>query len=100
MSLLNYFRPTNEKHLNDEILPSPSCSLSTVMPSTAIAAANSSIKKEMKPEQSARSSYLILTPVQRYQVGKRAAEHDVTSTIRYYAQKFRIWPRRKRVFAG
>ena len=60
--------------------------LSTLMPSTAISATNSSVKKEMK--RSARSPYLILTPAQRYQVGKRAAEHRVTSTIRYYAQKF------------
>ena len=52
MSLLKYFHPTNEKHSNDETLPSPAGSLTTFslsfIPSTAIAAANSSVKKEMK----------------------------------------------------
>ena len=82
MSLLKYFR---SRKSNDESLPSPSGSLSTVMPSTAIVAANSFVEKEVK--QSVRAPYLILTPAQRYQVGKRAAEHGVTATIRYYAQK-------------
>ena len=38
--------------------------------STAISAANSSVKNEMK--RSARSPYIILTPAQRYQVGKNS----------------------------
>jgi len=29
-----------------------------------------------------------MKPAQRYQVGKRAAEHGVTATIRYYNRKF------------
>ena len=86
-SLLKYFSPINGKRSsNDETLPSPTGTLSRLMPSTAISTANSSVKKEMK--RSARSPYLNLTPAQRYQVGRRAAEHGVTSTIRYYAQKF------------
>ena len=44
--------------------------LSTLMPSTVISAANSSVKKEMR--RSARSPYFILTPAQRYQVGKNS----------------------------
>ena len=56
-----------------------------MIPSTAIVAANSSVEKEMK--QSVRAPYLIMTPAQRFQVGKRAAEVGVTATIRYYALK-------------
>ena len=39
-------------------------------------------------KQSTRSPYVILTPVQWYQVAKRAAEHGVTASIRYYSRKF------------
>ena len=30
----------------------------------------------------------MLTPVQRYEVGKRAAEYGVTDSIRYFAVKY------------
>ena len=30
----------------------------------------------------------MLTPAQRYEVGKRAAEHGVTASIRYFAKKY------------
>ena len=60
MSLLKYFRPINGKHSNDETLPSPAGTLSTLMPSTAISAANSSVKNEMK--RSARSPYSLAWP--------------------------------------
>ena len=62
MFLLKYFRPINGKHSNDETLPSPAGTLSTLMLSTAILATNSTVKKEIK--RSARSPYLILTPAQ------------------------------------
>ena len=32
--------------------------------------------------------YVFLTPAQRFFVGKRAAEHGVTATLRYYAKCF------------
>ena len=31
--------------------------------------------------------YLILTPSQRYEVGKRAAEHGVAASLCYFAKK-------------
>jgi len=63
------------------------------MPSSAIASINLSVKEEIKQTaRSKRAPYLILTPAQRFQVGKRAAEHGVTATIRYYARKFKDLP--------
>ena len=40
MSWLKYFRPINGNYSNDETLPSPAGTLSTLMPSTAIFAAS------------------------------------------------------------
>ena len=59
MSLLKYFR---SRKSNDESFPSPAGSLSAVIPSTAIVAANPSLEKELK--RSVKASYLILTPAQ------------------------------------
>ena len=30
----------------------------------------------------------MLSPAQRYEIGKRAAEHDVTASLHYYAKKY------------
>ena len=35
-----------------------------------------------------RGPYLVLTPLRRFQVGKRVWEHGVTSTLRYYSKHF------------
>ena len=35
-----------------------------------------------------RGQYLILTPAQRFKVGKRAAEHGVTAALRYLRVPF------------
>ena len=77
MSLLKYFHPKASK-LDEERFP-----LSKVVPSSEITAINSSVKDEKK--RSVRAPYLILTPAQRYELGRRAAEHGVTLTIHYYA---------------
>ena len=39
-------------------------------------------------KESERGPYLHLTPAQKYQVGKRAAETGVTKTLRYYAKNY------------
>ena len=46
MSWLKYFRLINGKYLNDETLPSPAGTLSTLMPSTATFAANHRLDRE------------------------------------------------------
>ena len=35
---------------------------------------------------------MILSPVQRYEVGRRAAEHGVTTTLHYYSRRFSEFP--------
>ena len=89
MSLLKYFRPAvKDTKNNDEKLPSATGSLSKLIPSSATVSINSSVREEMKQTRSKRTPYLIMTPAQRYQVEKRAAEHGVTATLQYYAKKF------------
>ena len=44
--LFKYFRHINGKHSNDETLPSPAGTLSTLMPSTGIFAANHHLDRE------------------------------------------------------
>ena len=88
MSILKYFNLAPA--MQDEELPEPSSCLSDVVPPKAIEMANAEVSKvKNKPPRGARSApYLILTPAQRYEVGKRAAEHGVTAALRYFAKKY------------
>ena len=60
------------------------------MPPKVIALANTEVEKvKNKGPQGTRSApYLILTPAQRFQAGKRAAEHMAS------CHKFVLWHRR------
>ena len=75
-------------------LPDPHGPLSNKVPSEAIAMSNATItetimeSKEAATTKKKRGPYLHLTPAQRFQVGKRAAECGVTNTLRYYAKTF------------
>jgi len=92
MSILKYFRPATEKDKVDTEmaeLPDPNGDLSKIVPSSAIRAANESVRELLREKRGARKApYSILTPAQRYAIGKRAAEHGVMATIRYYAKRF------------
>ena len=89
MALLKYFKPVNSK-THDNALPDPDSSLNEVIPSMAIAKANEMVSKVLQQTSSSgeRKPYLKLTPAQRYQIGKRAAEHRITASIRYFKTKF------------
>ena len=80
--------------IQDEGLPEPSSSLSNVVPPKAIEMANAEVVKvKNKAPRGGRSvPYLILTPAQRYEVGKRAAEHGVTAALRYFTKKYPEMP--------
>ena len=75
-------------------LPDPSGPLSQAVPPTAIAAANVKVAEALndaevkKSASRARGTYSFLTSAQKYEVGKRAAEHGITATIRYYGKKY------------
>ena len=89
MSILNYFHPVKQR----QDLPDPSGPLSELKPLTVIASANVKVLatledgEEMKKKVN-RGPYSSLTPAQKYEIGKRAAEHGVTASIRFYKKKY------------
>ena len=79
MSILKYFKGAKENIQNE--LPDPSRSLLREMPSSSIAAANTMVKSiTAKP----RKQYIQLTPVQRFQIGKKAAEIGIAAALRFF----------------
>ena len=100
MSTLKYFKlvlKTSDDLLKE--LPDPNGTLSKIVPPSAIKLANDEVSKAVegvpgmttaKPHgtHSRPNKYLILTPAQWFEVGKRAAEHGVTASLRYFARKY------------
>ena len=84
--ILKYCKPVKSSSSSSD-LPEPSGSLSKKVLSKAIELANAEIEK-LKEEPRGRGPYSFLTPSQRFEVGKRAAEHGVTALIRYFAKKY------------
>ena len=85
MSILKYFCPI--KQTLD--LPDLDGSLSKNMPHLAVSSANAKATDVLeKQTSSTRGPYLMLTPAQKYQIGKRAVECGTTAAIRYYQKKF------------
>ena len=91
MALLKYFKPVNLRTLDESLnLPDLDSSHREVIPSTAIAKANKIVSEVLEQSSSSgeREPYLKLTPAQRYQIGKQAAEHGITTSIHYFKTKF------------
>ena len=88
MSILKYMRPVKRK----QDLPDPSGPLSELIPLTAIASANAKVLEALEEgeevKKKPRGPYSSLTPAQKYEIGKRAAEHGVTASIRFYKNKY------------
>ena len=83
MAMYKYLKPV------DPALPKPEGSLSLVVPSSSIAAANKEVKRVINREgESKRGKYCIFTPEEKARIGKRAAEYGVTATIRYFSKQF------------
>ena len=105
MSILNYFQRV-KKYSRDQ-LPDPNGPLNTEgkVPSSAIASANIAVqavlveKSEATTDSSSvpksRGPYLHLTPAQKFNIGKKASEHGVTNTLRYYKRTFPDLPLRE-----
>ena len=86
--ILKYCKPAKFSCLSSSLsLPEPNSSLNKKVPSKAIELANAEVTS-LKEEPRVRGPYLILTPAQQFEVGKRAAEHGVTASIRYFAKKY------------
>ena len=103
MSILKYIWPVKKSEtdqlsspssLSEVQLPGLHGPLSSKIPPEAIAMANATITETIMESEGAattrkkRGPYLHLTPVQHFQVGKRAAECGVTNTLRYYVKTF------------
>ena len=43
---------------------------------------------EVTSKSGSRKPYLYMTPGQQFQIGKRAAEHGITTSMRYFARKY------------
>ena len=85
MSILRYVRLL--KHKSDPVGP-----LSEKVLLSAISIANKNVIKTLNDAQERKKRtcrpYLSLTPAQKYEIGKRAAEHGITASIRYFTKKY------------
>ena len=87
--LLKYFRRESKQKL--PVLPDLKGSLSEKVPSSSIELTNNIVhdildKKTMSCGK--HGEYLSIIPAQKFSIGKRATENEVTVTIRYYAKAF------------
>ena len=57
------------------------------MPSSAIEVANRQVTKVLTAP-ACRGPYFKLTPVQRFEVGKRASENGIALSIRHFKKKY------------
>ena len=82
MSILKYFCPLREK----PDLPDPSAPLRKTVPPTAIVEPNVKVNEAELKKNASRAcrTYSFLTPMQKYEAGKRAAEYGITATTRHY----------------
>ena len=88
MSLLKYFSRVDPRY-RDSQLPDPNGPLARVVPSSAISVANESVNVslESNKKSATRGVYQKLSAEKKAEIGKRAAEHGVITTVRYYASK-------------
>ena len=96
MALLKYLKKKTTGTAECTTLPNPEYPLSDLMPSPAIAVANSELKNlvyvaEPTPSQK-RGWYLSYTGKEKAQIGKRAAEFGVTNMLRYFSKEFADHP--------
>ena len=92
MSILNYFKrhPKGSSLGSSEDklqLPDPRGPLCALVPSSAINAANKQVTKVLTVPVR-RGPYFKLTPAQRFEIGKRALEHGIASSIRHFEKKY------------
>ena len=82
MSLYRYFE-------KKDVLPNPKSSLSKVIPSSSIAAANNEVRPLMEQgTKRKRGPYSKFSPEQKAVIGKRAAECGVGAAVRHFIKEF------------
>ena len=87
MSILQYFKRAPRKSSSTDAadqFPEPNGPLSRSVPPKAIELANASVAKvkDGMPRGKRSGPYLMLSGAQRFEIGKRAAEHGVTASLR------------------
>ena len=103
MALLKYFKRTDVKKQTkvESVLPKSDGSLSLVMPMSSIEAANAAVRhvmmkapkvkenEEMNCDEEVvrRGKYQHFTDKEKLELGKRASEYGITSTIRYFVAR-------------
>ena len=86
MALYRYLK--QQQHSDDK-LPDPQGPLSIEISSTAIVSANEEVRRVVSKESvKQRGPYAKFTAEQRAAIGKRAAEHGVAATVRYYRKQY------------
>ena len=102
MSIYKFFKPlkkppvTPSDESTNKVLLDPKGPLTKVLLSSAIKMVNDDVAKVYQktssspdePISNKRGKYLTLIPAQRFEVGKRAAEHGVTSALMYFQKKY------------
>ena len=83
MALLKYLKPKD-----DSFLPDPQGPLSSVIPSSSIAAANENVVELLKYRKPKRGSYDLFTEEEKAKIARSASEIGVTSTIRKLSKSF------------
>ena len=90
MALLKYFKVS--KRSDNTYLPDVNGPLAKEMPSSAIAAANSSIARAMEIREQKqdtgkpRGEYRVYSGKEKAEIAKRAAVYGISATIRHYAK--------------
>ena len=89
--LLKYFKCTQKKDkLYTGTLPDPDSPTSSEIPSSSIGITNTHMCQVQQEASSERSQgpYILLTPAQKFSIGKRAAENSITATLCYYPKTY------------
>ena len=89
MALYRYYQLSEKSSTK---LPDPRGPLSKLVPSSSIASANENVKsllesKERTPNGRKGQHYTKISPEVKAEIGRRAAEHGVAATIRFYIKK-------------
>ena len=80
MALLRYLKPRDG-------LPDPRGSLSSSMPSQAIAQANREVQEAIQSDKGKRGPYKKYSPTVRAEIGKYAYHHGVAAAARFFSRR-------------
>ena len=94
MALLQYFKKVNVDKGYPGNLPDPQGELSKEVPSSSISAANAEVaavqSSAVGAKAGCRGTYLKMSAEKKAEIGRRAAEHGVLATVRYYATRLPV----------